>query len=186
MRLAGHVARIGKGETYTGFWWGNLRERDHLEDPGADGRIILRWIFRKWDVGAWTSSSWLRTAAGGGHVWMLWWTFGFHKTREISWLAEERLPSEGLCSMEWVSEWVSKKISWLVYVRQRRLWTFYTLVILIIGVIPHLPETVATQLLWVLQWMCVWCLALQRLLLCAWNSRIPTRRMGVLGLQKFL
>jgi hypothetical protein len=34
---------------HTGFWWGNLRERDHLEDPGIDGRIILRWIFRKWD-----------------------------------------------------------------------------------------------------------------------------------------
>jgi hypothetical protein len=28
---------------------GNLRERDHFEDPGVDGRIILRWIFRKWD-----------------------------------------------------------------------------------------------------------------------------------------
>jgi hypothetical protein len=28
-----------------------MRERDHLEDPGVDGRIILRWIFRKWDVG---------------------------------------------------------------------------------------------------------------------------------------
>ena len=27
-----------------GFWWGNLRERDHLGDPGIDGRIILRWI----------------------------------------------------------------------------------------------------------------------------------------------
>jgi hypothetical protein len=33
------------------FWWGNLRERDHLEDPDVDGRIILRWIFRKWGCG---------------------------------------------------------------------------------------------------------------------------------------
>jgi hypothetical protein len=41
---------------YTGFWWGNLRERDYVEDPGIEGRIILRWIFRKWDVGAWTES----------------------------------------------------------------------------------------------------------------------------------
>ena len=32
----------GIEEVYTGFWWGNLRERDNLEDPGADGRIILR------------------------------------------------------------------------------------------------------------------------------------------------
>jgi len=32
---------------HTEFWWENLRERDHLEDPGVDGRIILRWIFRK-------------------------------------------------------------------------------------------------------------------------------------------
>jgi hypothetical protein len=38
-------------EVYTGFWWGNLRERDHLEYPGIDGKIILRWIFRKLDVG---------------------------------------------------------------------------------------------------------------------------------------
>ena len=35
------------GEVCTGFWWGNLRERDNLGDPGVGERIILRWIFRK-------------------------------------------------------------------------------------------------------------------------------------------
>jgi len=37
----------GRGEVYTGFWWGNLRERDHLGDPRIDESIILRWTFRK-------------------------------------------------------------------------------------------------------------------------------------------
>jgi hypothetical protein len=32
-------------------WWGNLSERDQLQDPGLDGRIILRWSFKKWDAG---------------------------------------------------------------------------------------------------------------------------------------
>ena len=42
MRWAGHVARNGgRVEVYAGFRWGNLRERDHLEDPGINGRIIL-------------------------------------------------------------------------------------------------------------------------------------------------
>jgi len=36
---------------YVVFWWGNVRDRDHLEDPGVDGRIILKWIFRKWWYG---------------------------------------------------------------------------------------------------------------------------------------
>jgi hypothetical protein len=36
---------------YTGPWWGSLRERDHIEDLGVDGRIILKWIFKKWDGG---------------------------------------------------------------------------------------------------------------------------------------
>jgi hypothetical protein len=36
-------------ETCTRFWWGNLKDRDHWRDPDIDGKIILRWIFRKWD-----------------------------------------------------------------------------------------------------------------------------------------
>ena len=52
MRLVGHVALMGDSRgVCTWFWQGNLRERDHLEDPGADGRIVLQGIFRKWDGG---------------------------------------------------------------------------------------------------------------------------------------
>ena len=57
-----------EGEENTGLWWGYLRESDHLEDTGVDGRVILRWIFRKWDVGVWTGLSWLRIRTGGGHL----------------------------------------------------------------------------------------------------------------------
>jgi hypothetical protein len=67
MRWVGHVARMGRGEPCTGFWWGNLRERDHWRDQDVDGRIILRWIFRRWDVLVWTGLSWLRIETGGGH-----------------------------------------------------------------------------------------------------------------------
>jgi len=45
------------GEEYTGFWWENLKERDHWGDRGENGRILLRWIFRKLNVGVWTGSS---------------------------------------------------------------------------------------------------------------------------------
>jgi hypothetical protein len=55
-------------EAYTRFWLGNLRDRDHLEDPGDDGRITLRWIFRTWAVGAWTGFIWLRIGISGGHL----------------------------------------------------------------------------------------------------------------------
>jgi len=58
----------GRGEAYTGFWWETWGERGHLGDPGVDGRIILNWIFRKWDMGVRTRSIWLRIGTGGGHL----------------------------------------------------------------------------------------------------------------------
>jgi len=61
-------ARGGRRETYTVFWWGNLRERDCLGDPNLDGTIILKWILRNWDVGLWTGLNWLKRGTGGGHV----------------------------------------------------------------------------------------------------------------------
>jgi hypothetical protein len=45
------VLNVGREEICREFWWGSLRERVHLEDPGIDGKIILSWIFRKWDGG---------------------------------------------------------------------------------------------------------------------------------------
>jgi hypothetical protein len=42
---------MGRGEACTIFLWGNLKERDRWRDQDVDGRIILRWIFRKWEVG---------------------------------------------------------------------------------------------------------------------------------------
>jgi len=48
-----------------GSWWENRRERDHWGDSGVDRRIILRWISRKWDLGAWIGSSWLRIGTVG-------------------------------------------------------------------------------------------------------------------------
>jgi hypothetical protein len=56
------------GEACTEFWWENLRERDHWGDPGVDRTIILRRIFRKWDVRIWTGLSCLRIETGDGHL----------------------------------------------------------------------------------------------------------------------
>jgi hypothetical protein len=68
MRWTGHVARMGERRGVYRVLGGNLRERNHMGDPGIDGRIILRWIFRKLNVGVWTGSSWLRIGTGGGHL----------------------------------------------------------------------------------------------------------------------
>ena len=54
MRWVGHVARIEDKRGAYIFWCGNVKERDNLGDLDTDGRIILKWIFKKWDGDVWT------------------------------------------------------------------------------------------------------------------------------------
>jgi hypothetical protein len=56
------------GEVCTGFWWGNLRERGRWGDPGVDGRIILEWIFKKWEVDVRIGLGWHRIWIRGGRL----------------------------------------------------------------------------------------------------------------------
>jgi len=54
MGWAGHVASLGERRGAFRVLVGKPQGTDDLKDPGADGRIILKGIFKKWDVGAWT------------------------------------------------------------------------------------------------------------------------------------
>ena len=62
------MARMGEERGVHRVLRGNLRERDHWGDPDVDGRIKLRWIFRKWEGVVGTGGSWLRIGTGGGHL----------------------------------------------------------------------------------------------------------------------
>ena len=54
------------GEAHTGFWWGDMREREHLEDLGVDRRKILKLILKKEDGGgAWIGLIWLSDSGYG-------------------------------------------------------------------------------------------------------------------------
>jgi hypothetical protein len=61
MKWAGHVDYMGRGRVCRGFWWRNMRGRDHWGDSDVDGRIILMRILRKWNV-----RLWIRLRVGSG------------------------------------------------------------------------------------------------------------------------
>jgi hypothetical protein len=54
------------GEVHTVVWWVSLREGDHSENLGVDGRILLQGIFKQWNGESWTELLWLRIGTGGG------------------------------------------------------------------------------------------------------------------------
>jgi hypothetical protein len=68
MRWAGHVARMGERRGVNKVFLVKTEGKKHLGGPSVDGKIILRWIFRVWDVGLCTRSSCLRIETGGGHL----------------------------------------------------------------------------------------------------------------------
>ena len=68
--MGGACGAYGGGESVHRVLVGKPRERDHWGDPDVDGRIILRWIFRKWEKVVGTAWSWLRIGTGGGHLWV--------------------------------------------------------------------------------------------------------------------
>jgi hypothetical protein len=78
--------------------YSELRERDHLENPGIDRRVILKWIFRKWDGG----KDWIDVVQKNRDGWQALVNAVMNLWR-ISWLAENLLSSQsGICSMELV------------------------------------------------------------------------------------
>ena len=77
LRWPGRVVLWERGEVYTGFWWWNLGERDHLEDLGVDGAIIQKWLFKKWDGGKdWIDVAqdreWWRVPLNAGNFFTSW------------------------------------------------------------------------------------------------------------------
>ena len=65
MRRVWHVARIVERRGIYRGLVGKSEGKNHFEDTGVDGRIMIRWIFRKWDGGAWTGMNWIRIGKGG-------------------------------------------------------------------------------------------------------------------------
>ena len=68
MRWAGHVARMEEGRGVHMVLVGKLKGKNQWGDQDVDGRIILRWIFRKWEGVVGTGWSWLRIRMGGGRL----------------------------------------------------------------------------------------------------------------------
>jgi hypothetical protein len=66
--MGGACSSVVEGRGVYRFSVGKPEGKSHWGDPGIDGRIILKWIFRKWGAGVWTGFNWLMIETGGGHL----------------------------------------------------------------------------------------------------------------------
>ena len=90
----------GKIKLYTGFWWGNLNERGHLEYLSLFEIMIYKRTVKRQDGKVWTGLICLGTGTGGWLLWTRHWTFGWYKMSAISWIAEKvSISQEGFCSV---------------------------------------------------------------------------------------
>ena len=98
---ARHVARMGERRGVYTILVVKPEGRRPLGTHRRRWEDNIKMGFREVGCGAWTKSIWLRIGTGDGLLWMRYWTFGFHKMGDVSWLAENLLASqEGLCSVE--------------------------------------------------------------------------------------
>jgi len=67
-KIGGAFTACGGGERRLQGFGGTTEEIDHTGDTGVYRRIIIRWIFRTWDLRVWTESSWFTITTGGGHM----------------------------------------------------------------------------------------------------------------------
>jgi hypothetical protein len=98
---------MGKMKLHTKFWWGNLKKETTWR-PRRRREDNIERDLQEINAGALTELVCLRIGTSGGLLWMRYWTFGFHKMRAISWIAEDLLVFKGsLCCKQLVSYLVS-------------------------------------------------------------------------------
>jgi len=73
----GHVACKGESRCSAEWWFANLKERDHLEGKGVDGRVMLKWIWRRWHVWMWAEFIWFGACVDVGWIHMVWGMCGY-------------------------------------------------------------------------------------------------------------
>jgi hypothetical protein len=66
--MGGVCSSDGEGRGVYTVLVGKSDRKSHWGDPGVDGKIVIKWIFRKWDVGVWAGLGWLRIGTGGGQL----------------------------------------------------------------------------------------------------------------------